>query len=213
MTGTKIPNIWRQPLQKRYEKNFSLTVEDHLAVRYARNEALPFGRFAGFVTLCAMSIGLFLAHSWWRTSEYLFAALVVSASALAGFLLSWLTYRFFKGFFGGFWKGFLEKREAINVPLSAVVDQNGIEFTVRKQVWFSPWDAIESIEEDEERFYFWVSKFYAHIMPKRVFDHSEAEEFALDVSEWSRRKIISPPQRAGTSVLDWESNSANSTGR
>ncbi|NTJ41555.1 YcxB family protein [Agrobacterium larrymoorei] len=197
MAKSTVPSIWQTPTTNVFTKQFEIGLGDHMAVRYARSEPLPFGRFAGFITLCTLSIGLFFAFDTWQREEHVLAAAIVVGAIAAGPALAWLVYGFFRAQFIGFWKGFLETREAIDVPMEMTVDAKGVFILIRQQTWLCPWNSLVSVEEDAERYYFWTSKFQAHILPKRVFENDEAEAFAKALRKWWGEDPVSPPRRLG----------------
>lgn len=200
MTKSTVPSIWRTSKNYAFTKQFEISIEDHLAVRYARSEPLPFGRFAGFLTLCTLFAGFIIAFGWWTSGDRLIAVLIVMGALAAGPALAWLLYGFFRAQFHGFWKGFLEAREAVNVPLEMTVDDKGVSILVRQQTWFCPWESLYSVEEDGERYYFWTSKTQAHVLPKRLFEPTEAEEFATALQTWWGQQPVSPPRLAGFKI-------------
>lgn len=204
MASSMIPSVWRTSSPSSFTKQFELTVEDHIAVRYARSEPLPFGRFAGFVTLCSVFTGLASAYGWWKSGDRWIAAGIVAAAIAAGLLAAKLLYRFVRSQVWGFWYGFLNSREAIDVPFEMTVDASGVHVLIRQQTWFCPWESLDTVEEDAERYYFWTSRTQAHILPKRVFDdENETREFAAALRGWWLEETVSPPRRAGRKFLDW----------
>ncbi len=202
MAGS-VPPIWQSGDGRRFVKSFELSVEDHLAGRYARTEALPFGRFAAFVTLCTAFAGLLLFYGPWKAGDRWLAAGIVAAAIAAGPLLAWLLYGFFRGLFRGFWKGFLGAREAIEVPLEVTADCNGLAVLVRQQTWMCPWDSLLAVEEDGGRYYFWTSKTQAHVLPKRLFEADERTAFDEALKDWLGHAPVSPPRLAGAQHQDW----------
>lgn len=204
MANSMIPSVWRTSSPSSFTKQFELSVEDHLAVRYARREPLPFGRFAGFVTICSLFVGLIIAHGWWKSGDTWTAVCIAAVSLIAGLLLAKLLYGFIRAQVWGFWIGFLNAREAINIPLEMTIDVKGVHILVRQQTWFCPWESLDTVEEDAERYYFWTSGTQTHILPKRLFqDEIEAENFAAALRTWWRQEPVSPPRRVGTKHLDW----------
>ncbi|WP_284776891.1 YcxB family protein [Agrobacterium sp. lyk4-40-TYG-31] len=197
MTKSTVPSIWRRSTRPSFKKQFELSVEDHMAVRYARTESLPFGRFAGFITLCTLFTGFIFAFDWWKSGNRLTAVAIVIGAIASGPALAWLLYGFFRAQFRGFWKGFLEAREAVNVPMEMTVDTNGVSILIRQQTWICPWESLYSVEEDAERYYFWTSKTQAHVLPKRIFDETEAQELDIALRKWWGTEPISPPRLAG----------------
>ncbi|MBB3945116.1 hypothetical protein GGQ73_001049 [Rhizobium skierniewicense] len=198
MTKPTVPSIWRTPIDRYFKKHFELSLEDHLAVRYARKEPLPFGRFAAFLTLCTLFAGLTMAFNWWKSGERWLAVTIVAGAIAAGPALAWLLYGFFRDLFRGFWKGFLGSREAIDIPLEMTIDAGGVLVVIRQQSWFCPWQSLQSVEEDGERYYFWTSKTQTHVLPKRLFDDAEAVEFASALRKWWGQEPIFPPRRGAS---------------
>jgi len=209
MAGS-VPKIWRSDGVKRFVKSFELTVEDHMAVRYARTEPLPFGRFAAFVVLCAVFVSLIFAYDSWKGGNRPLAIGIVAGSVVAGLIAAKLLYGFFRELFKGFWRGFLESREAINVPMEVTVDAGGLSVLVRQQTWFCPWDSLASVEEDEGRYYFWTSNMQTHVLPKHLFDEAERAEFDAALREWWGHAPVSPPRKAGVEHLNWAGTAAPS---
>lgn len=201
MSGSGVPLIWRTSANPSFTKQFELSVEDHMAVRYARTEPLPFGRFAAFVTLCTLFAGLIIAFGWWKDGDRWLAAGIVAGAAAAGPALAWPLYGFFRQLFKGFWKGFLETRGAISTPFELTVDGRGLSILVRGQSWFCPWDSLGSVEEDADRFYFWTSTWQAHVLPKREFDQAELGEFGKALEGWLGHPPVSPPRRVGAASV------------
>lgn len=200
MAKSTVPSIWRTATNAAFTKQFEISIEDHMAVRYARSEPLPFGRFAGFVTLCTLFTGFIIAFGWWKSGDRLIAAAIVIGAFAAGPALAWLLYSFFRAQFRGFWQGFLEAREAFNVPLEMTVDYKGVSVLVRQQTWLCPWESLYSVEEDGERYYFWTSKTQAHVLPKRLFENTEAEEFGIALRKWWGQEPVTPPRLAGFKI-------------
>lgn len=211
MAGS-VPPIWRQKDEQRFAKAFELSVEDHLAGRYGRGEALSFWPVAGFLTLCTAFVGLFLAFGWWQAGDKLWAVAIVAVSIAAGLLLARLAFGSLQSFFTGFWKGFLQKREMIGVPLEMTLDASGISILVRGETWIVPWDSLVTAEEDEERYYFWTSNVQGHVLPKSVFEADEREAFDRALEGWLGQKPVSPPRLAGRKHENWGQPQANPSG-
>jgi hypothetical protein len=197
MTTSGVPSIWWTSTGPSFTKHFKLSVEDHIAVRYARKEPLPFGRFAAFLTLCTLFAGLIVAFGWWKSGERWLAVGIVAGAFVVGPALAWLVYGFFRDLFRGFWKGFLGSREAIDIPLDMTINAVGVSIIIRQQSWFCPWESLQSVEEDEERYYFWTSSTQTHVLPKRLLEDAESSEFASALRNWWGKEPISPPRRAG----------------
>ncbi|MEF2070198.1 YcxB family protein [Consotaella aegiceratis] len=203
MGGSGVPKIWRTSAGPTFTKQFELSLDDHMAVRHGTKGPLPLGPFCALITLCTLGIGLAVAFGPWKKGNWWAVAGIMAGAAAAGPLLSWLLYRFFRGLIKGFWEGFLEVREAVNVPFEMTVDASGVSVLVRQQSWFCPWDSLQDVEEDGERYYFWLSNTTAHVLPKRLFDDDERAEFDSALRDWLGHAPVSPPRRVGSKIMNW----------
>ncbi|MCR4269252.1 YcxB family protein [Nitratireductor sp. ZSWI3] len=175
-----------------------LDVDDHVVGRYGRTAPLQRLPFLCATSLVGLFIGLIYGFDWYQRGEIGPLVLSIAVSAGIGLVAGWASYGFFSAFAQGLWRGYLEKREAVGVPVAATADAQGLTVRLRGQTWVSPWDSLLAVEEDDRLFYFWTSKYQAHVWPKRAFDSPEEQAaFRSSLEEWTGSAPASPPLLAG----------------
>jgi hypothetical protein len=143
-------------------------------------------------------VGLIYGFDWYRLGEIGPFILSIVIWTGTGLVAGWASYGFFVAFAKGVWRGYLEKREAVGIPVATTADKQGLTVKVRGQTWTSPWNSLLAVEEDDRLFYFWTSKYQAHVWPKRVFaSPDEQAAFRRSLEEWTGGLPVSPPRLAG----------------
>lgn len=197
MSGSGVPRIWQTKDDVRFAKEFELDVEDHLQTKYARIVPLRRLPFICAVGVIAVFAGLIYAYEWYRSGDTVTFLLVSVAFLAGGLLLGWFSYAFAASVISGFWRGFLEKRGTIGVPISAEADRRGVAMVMKGHRWTADWESFHAIEEDDRLFYFWISNYYAQVWPKRTFSDEEVVEFRTRIEEWTGSAPVFPPRIAG----------------
>jgi hypothetical protein len=197
MAGSGVPRVWRTDGEIVFSKEFALGVDDHLQTKFARTAPVRRAHYVCAVGVVGVFAGLIYSYGWYRDGETMRFLLAVAAFLAGGLLAGWLSYGFAGGFVSGFWRGFLNERELIGIPIRAEASSQGLRYEARGQVWSAPWDSLHAIEEDDRLFYFWISRYYAQVWPKRVLSEEEIASFRDRIGEWAGSPPVSPPRLAG----------------
>ncbi|RLQ86989.1 YcxB family protein [Notoacmeibacter ruber] len=203
MNATVPASPWRQDgREKALSFSFRLTANDHIAVRYSRRELVGRAPYIVFAALIGLFVGLLFSFdllSGDGEKELLGAAILVGSVA-AGALTGWLTHRPVREFINGFWNGYLTQREMIDVPVELDLRSWGLLHRVRGQENRTPWSGVLSLQDDGERFLFWIARHHAFVLPKRAIEPPlNDDDVATLIEEWSGRSFSAhhgPPSSA-----------------
>ena len=197
MTGSGVPRIWGTRTDVLYSKEFELDVDDHLQTKFARITPVRRAYYIVAMGFVGIFCGLVYSYDWYRAGEAGHFLLGVAVGLLLGLAAGWLSYGFAAGAVRGFWRGFLNEREAVGVKVLAEADPRGITMVLRGQTWHSDWHSFHAIEEDDRLFYFWLSRYHAQVWPKRSLTDDEVAAFRDSIAEWTGEPPVSPPRLAG----------------
>lgn len=192
-----VPKIWARPDGDSFHRAFPTEIEDFFATYYGRETPLPFSRYVAWPVAAALFAALIFAYPYYQEANWTWVAIILGGGLFAGLAFAWLTHGFAKGFARGFWIGAAEKQDGLGDIVDMTLDQSGLAVVCNGQSFYAPWSAVDAVEETDQRFFFWVNRRFAYVLPKNLFDETELPALSRNLAAWWGRAPTSPPMRAG----------------